>query len=163
MKSSYGLTRAATITAGAGATALGAQHDDAITTTTGMALVLCGILWAALSIVRGWMVEFGQGQRQALAQQQWVAHFHTGNLVARLDETIDCLAAERMVSESLRRELHEMTEEYNLLVQETLQSRNDLFTRHTSGGMTLPSAAHPMRLTLLPNQSQPHVADQAKP
>lgn len=144
--------------------AAGLRERDWARTVGGAAILMLGALAAALILVRHWLARHDAKMQRDLgtlaeerraievAKRRLEREAHTTQLriesaQARLDQTLNDLWAERRLRLAAQKELRELTEDHNLLIQETLQTSADLFARrHRDRG-----AAAVRRLTRVPD------------
>lgn len=133
------------------------EWTQAVAGTT--ALIL-GVLVGSVLLIRYWLarhsvmmrkdLESLATERRALEdtarlveRQTAVNQLRINGVQKRLDQTLDELSSERGKSLMLQRELRDLTEEHNLLIQETLQAGADRFAqRGKARGNAQPPTRH---------------------
>ncbi|MFF1834138.1 hypothetical protein ACFVXE_08025 [Streptomyces sp. NPDC058231] len=124
----------------------GLRHHNWMHAVGGTTAVTIAALVAGILVIRRWLIQHNVTMRRDLEslaterrlvediarqveRQTATNQLRIESIQKRLDETLNQLSAERGQHAVTQRELREVTEEYNLLIQETLQSSADRFTR----------------------------------
>lgn len=126
----------------------GLRHGNWIRAVGGTTVLTIGAIFSAVLLIRGWLVRHSASMRSDLEtlaterravedtarlveRQTATNQLRIESIQKRLDDTLDELSRERGQRIAVQRELRELTEEHNLLIQETLQAGADRFVRRS--------------------------------